>query len=86
MASGERGWEEAINRAVQGAVRSVLTDREASTSNLASNQFSPPSSNATSTGTSSVVNQVCMTYIVFHISTEALSFTFMNIYQYLYFT
>ena len=24
-----------------------------------------------------------MTYIVFHISTEALSFTFMNIYQYL---
>ena len=82
MASGERGWEEAINRAVQGAARSVLTDREASTSN----QFSPPSSNATSTSTSSVVNQVCMTYIVFHISTEALSFTFMNIYQYLYFT
>ena len=86
MASGKRGWEEAINRAVQGAVRSVLTDREASTSNLASNQFSPPSSNATSTSTSGVVNQVCMTYIVFHISTEALSFTFMNIYQYLYFT
>ena len=26
-----------------------------------------------------------MTYIVFHISTEALSFTFMNIYQYLIF-
>jgi hypothetical protein len=32
---------------------------------------------------SNVINQVCMTYIVFHISTEALSFTFMNIYQYL---
>jgi hypothetical protein len=32
---------------------------------------------------SNVINHVCMTYIVFHISTEALNFTFMNIYQYL---
>jgi hypothetical protein len=62
MASDERGWEEAISRAVQGAVRSILTDREASTSN----QFSPPASNGTSTSssTSNVVNQVCMTYIL----------------------
>jgi hypothetical protein len=49
MASGKRCWEEAITRAVQGAVRSVLTDKEVSTSN----QFSPPASNATCTGSSS---------------------------------
>ena len=49
MASGERGKEEAMTRAVQGAVRSVLTDKEASTPN----KFSPPASNATSTSSSS---------------------------------
>jgi hypothetical protein len=32
MASAERGWEEAISRAVQVAVRSVQADREATAS------------------------------------------------------
>ena len=70
-----------MTRAVQGAVRSVLTDKEASTPN----KFSPPASNATSTSSSSKRYKpgVYITYIVFYISTEALSFTFMNIYQYL---
>ena len=49
MASSERGLEEATTRAVQGAGRSVLTDREASTPN----KLSPPVSNATSTSSSS---------------------------------
>ena len=38
-----------MTRAVQEAVRSVLTDKETSTPN----QFWPPASNATSTGSSS---------------------------------
>ena len=38
MASAERGWEEAISRAVQVAVRSVQADREASAQQTNSRQ------------------------------------------------
>ena len=54
MASGEPSWEEAITRAVQGAVRSVINLRDGSTSQSAIQSTQSSSNSTTTTSTSTI--------------------------------